>query len=162
MTDWGRVDQIIESVDAMVTEGGSEGRLLTEAITITSTNPTTTEKNLHKHIDKMWKDLRSTFKLLDKVGESVAEQETSLSTTKAVLVAAGLEIRRQVKNVQKDLAKARKDMQKQAKEQKKQQEELLKAIEDFKKMVDLYLNPPNAMGPISRQTLQAFKGLEKS
>ena len=154
------VETLLETVQREL-DSLDDVELLTEGITISSRNPRTTNATAHQNFDEMWKDVRSIFRLTDKIGEQVIQNGKADKTTKAVLVAAGLEIRRQVKTNQKDLARLRRDLEKESKAIKKQGAQIHKEIKEFKKMVDLYMNPPREMGPISRKTLRPYKGVEK-
>lgn len=136
--------------------------LLEEALRTPSRAPKTNNRNLHSNIDKLSRDIRSLFRIAQRGIDKTEKNASSLTTMKAAIIAAALEIRRQVKTNQKEISKLRKELEKESKAIKKEQENLLKTLKDFKKMVDLYMNPPSQMAPISRKTLQAFKGLEKS
>lgn len=135
--------------------------LITEGISISARNPKTSDSNLNKNIDDLWKDVRSIFKLLDKVGERTAKNGEDLRTTKTAIMASTLELRRQIKHNQRDLAQLRKFLEKEVKEVKTKEQEMLREI---KKMIDLFINPPAAMGPTSRKTGQphSLEGIIKS
>ena len=160
--DKSKIDEAVERITSQLSNLSERDlEVIEEAISVSAGNPMTTKTNMPRHFDRMWRDVRAIFKLVDKGSVQSLKNSESLLTTKAALIAAGLEIRRQVKKNQRDLASIRKDLERETKAIKKQQKELIDEIKSFKKMVDLYLNPPAKMGPISRRTLKPYKGVER-
>lgn len=156
-----RLFTAIKQVDPSILDDPGALEIFEEALSISATNPNTHQDNLGRNFDRMWRDLRSIFKLLDKTAVRVAKNGEAHLTAKIAIIAANLEVRRQVKSVQSDMAKFRKDTERELKAIKNGQESLLDQLKKFHKMVGLYMNPPSQMGPLSRRTLKDFKGFEK-
>jgi vacuolar-type H+-ATPase subunit I/STV1 len=130
----------------------------TAAPSVSSSNAATNDGNLGRNIDHLWKDIRAIFKLADKSAIGIAKVGEGLTVTKAGLLAAFADLRHIEKENSSEIKKLQKELETTQKALAKNQEEIIKVLQETKKMIDLYMNPPAQMGPLSRATLTPMNG----